>query len=100
MKLSRSWTFFIALQATGLIALLGSNLTGTSKATAFLWSLGFVALLPGDSYPASAVEHFLWQSSLSWAILPLELVAAVAANTLLWFILLYGVRSIRNRGVA
>jgi hypothetical protein len=100
MKLSRPWLFFLVLQATGVGALLGSSIAGQGKSAVFLWSYGFVALLPGDTWPAAAVEHLLWQGPLSKAILPLELAATVIANAVLWFILLRAVRSFRNRAVA
>lgn len=99
MKLSGPWLFFFVFQATGVGALLGSGIAGQGKGAAFLWTYGFFALLPGDAWPAAAVEHILWQEPLSRAILPLELAATVIANAALWFIVLHVVRLYRRHAV-
>ena len=96
MKISTAWAVFLAVQAIGIAALFGSGVAGNPMSS-YLWQIGFVALLPGDNWPAALVEHLLWSGPLSGAITYLEVAAAVATNAVIWFFVLFAARSLRKR---
>jgi hypothetical protein len=86
-KFSLWWRLFIVVQSTGLICLFASSVSGTGRLTMVLWGTSFVLLLPGNNWPAGVIEKALWTGPLSAHILPIELIAAVLANAVVWYVL-------------
>ena len=92
-RVSLGWKIFIAIQSVALIAMLLCRVFLYSPAGPALWATQFFLLLPGDCWPAAWIEHLLWSSGLSvTAIGIIEIVAAIAANALCWWLLLLVVR--------
>jgi hypothetical protein len=58
-----------------------------------LWILQFFLLMPGSITIAPVLEKALWSTGLSLRLMGvLELVASVAVNAVIWFLLLQIVR--------
>jgi len=65
----------------------------------FLWGTGFVLTLPGTVLVGPLVEHALWSSGIGLRfIYAVSLLAAVAANAVLWACGLWVIGKVRARG--
>jgi len=69
-----------------------------SSASSLLWGVGFFALLPGNVLGSWLVEKLFWESHLSPLVTDLlTVVAVVAINAILWFVVVKTLRFIYGR---
>jgi hypothetical protein len=88
---------FAAVQSIGLLGSWFSH-HPYSSVSALLWGTGFVALFPGNILGSLLVEKLLWESHLPAPVTDmLTVVAVVAINLILWFVVVKAFRLIFRR---
>ncbi len=99
-QLRLAWRVFLAVEAVAVLASATSGVFQNSVGV-FLWGTGFVLTLPGTVLVGPLVESALWSGRLGLrSIYALELLAAVAANAVLWACGLWVIRKVRARGAS
>lgn len=94
-KLRLAWSVFLIAEAVGMLAATTSGAFQNSLGP-FLWGTGFILTLPGALLVGPLVEHAFWGGGLGLrAIYALSLLAAVAANALLWGCGLWAIAKVR-----
>jgi hypothetical protein len=97
-QLRLAWRVFLTVEAVGVLAAATSGAFQNSVGP-FLWGTGFILTLPGTVLVGSLVEHALWNGGLGLrSIYVLSLLAAVAANAVLWGCGLWAIAKVRVRG--
>jgi hypothetical protein len=97
-RLRLAWRVFLVVEAIGVLASATAGLFENSLGS-FLWGTGFILSLPGAVLVGPLVEHALWNGALGLrSIYALSLLAAVAANAVLWACGLWAMGKVRARG--
>ena len=79
---------FVVVQILGLLCSWFSH-HPYSSASALLWATGLIVLFPGNMLGSVLVEKLLWESHVPTSATDLlTVVAVVAINAILWFVVL------------
>ena len=99
-RITLVWRLFLILEVIALVALLSAG-HFSSELGPFLWSLGFVLLLPGSVIAGPLVERALWKAGISvTAIGVTGILFSIALNALVLWVTIALIKQLRRGRVA